>query len=231
MFLIGAAFFGMWYFLTLYYQEVLGWSALRTGFAFVPQTFAIIIGAQLASRLLARVGAWPLILAGTGAATVGFWALAHLTTTSSYFGFIMWPAILITLGRFAVGGDDELVRTVLLPHELVAVPSSAGRSALVEQAAAQLEEYLRGARRESSVPHPQQAPRSRSGSGACWQRSPTARPSPTTGWPTASVGPELPERRARPSGAILCPSSGPATAWWPPTGSAATAAASHSRPR
>ena len=123
MFLIGAAFFGMWYFLTLYYQEVLGWSALRTGFAFVPQTFAIIIGAQLASRLLARVGAWPLILAGTGAAAIGFWALAHLTTTSSYFGFILWPAILITLGLGLLFSPVAAAATSHVSHQQAGLAS------------------------------------------------------------------------------------------------------------
>ena len=73
-------------------------------------------------------------------------------TPSDRLGPMAWAIVDSTLGRFAVGGDDELVRTVLLPHELVAVPSSDRRSALVEQAASQIEEYLRGARREFSVP-------------------------------------------------------------------------------
>ena len=97
MFLVGAAFFAMWYFLTLYYQEVQGWSALKTGFAFLPQAIAIIIGAQGASRLLARLGAWPLVMAGTLGASVGFFLLSDLSPTSSYLTVILGPAMLISL--------------------------------------------------------------------------------------------------------------------------------------
>ena len=97
MFLIGAAFFSMWYFLTLYYQEVQGWSALKTGFAFAPQAIAIIVGAQVATRLMPRIGAWPIIVFGTSAATVGFFFLGHLTPDSSYVGVVLAPALLISL--------------------------------------------------------------------------------------------------------------------------------------
>jgi EmrB/QacA subfamily drug resistance transporter len=100
MFLVGASSFAMWYFLTLYYQEVLGWGPLKTGFAFAPQAVAIIAGAQISTRLMPKVGAWSVIIFGTSAATVGFFFLGHLSPTSSYFGYIIWPACLLT---FALG--------------------------------------------------------------------------------------------------------------------------------
>ena len=50
MMLVGAAFFSMWYFLTLFMQDVLGYSALKTGLCFLPQSVAIIVGAQISSR-------------------------------------------------------------------------------------------------------------------------------------------------------------------------------------
>jgi EmrB/QacA subfamily drug resistance transporter len=92
MMLIGSAFFSMWYFLTLYIQEVLGYSALRTGFAFAPQAVFIIIGAQLASRLMAKIGVWRLILIGTSIATIGFFWLSHLSATGSYWTVVFGPA-------------------------------------------------------------------------------------------------------------------------------------------
>ena len=53
MLLVGAAFFSMWYFLSLYLQDVLGYSALRAGLAFLPMALVtIIVGAQASSRLL-----------------------------------------------------------------------------------------------------------------------------------------------------------------------------------
>ncbi|HWD51797.1 MAG TPA: DHA2 family efflux MFS transporter permease subunit, partial [Acidimicrobiales bacterium] len=64
MFLVGAAMFAMWFFLTLYLQQVLGYSPLVTGFTFLPQTAAIAIGATLAGRLVPKFGPRPLIVAG-----------------------------------------------------------------------------------------------------------------------------------------------------------------------
>ena len=95
MFLVGAAFFSMWYFLTLYLQDVLHFSALTTGFAFAPQAVAIIIGAQVTTRLMVKVGVWPLIMAGTTMACVGFFWLGHLSYDSTYFGSVFFPAITI----------------------------------------------------------------------------------------------------------------------------------------
>ncbi len=97
MFLVGGAFFAMWYFLTLYMQDVLGYSALKTGFAFLPMSIAIIIGAQVSSRVMSRTGVWPVISIGTALQTVGFLLLTRLTTTSSYTTDIMLPASLIAL--------------------------------------------------------------------------------------------------------------------------------------
>ena len=95
MFLVGAAFFSMWYFLTLYLQDVLHFSALKTGFAFAPQAVAIIIGAQVTTRLMVKVGVWPMIMAGTTIAFIGFFWIAHLSYNSSYFGGVFFPAITI----------------------------------------------------------------------------------------------------------------------------------------
>ena len=85
----------MWYFLTLYLQDVLHFSALTTGFAFAPQAVAIIIGAQVTTRLMVKVGVWPLIMAGTTIACIGFFWLGHLSYDSTYFGSVFFPAITI----------------------------------------------------------------------------------------------------------------------------------------
>jgi EmrB/QacA subfamily drug resistance transporter len=100
MLLVGGAFFSMWYFLTLFMQQVLGYSALRTGLAFLPQSFAIIIGAQISSRIMSRTGTWPVVTAGTTFATVGFVLLSQLSPTSSYAAGIMLPGCIVA---FALG--------------------------------------------------------------------------------------------------------------------------------
>ena len=97
MFLIGAAFFSMWYFLSLYLQNVLGDSALKTGLAFLPMGVTIMIGAQASSRILPRVGVRPLLQAGTLVAAGGFAWLSAISPHASYWSHVFGPGILISL--------------------------------------------------------------------------------------------------------------------------------------
>ena len=62
--LIAAAMFSMFLFLTYYMQGTLGYSALKTGFAFAPFSVGIIVSAMVASVLLPRVGGRPLMITG-----------------------------------------------------------------------------------------------------------------------------------------------------------------------
>jgi EmrB/QacA subfamily drug resistance transporter len=97
MFLVGAAFFSMWYFLSLYVQNVLGYSALKTGLAFLPMAICIIIGAQISSRLLPKVGVRPLLLAGTTLMAVGFAWLSQIQAHSHYWDHVFGPGCIISL--------------------------------------------------------------------------------------------------------------------------------------
>jgi EmrB/QacA subfamily drug resistance transporter len=100
MLLVGGGFFSMWFFLTLFMQNVLGYSALRTGFAFLPPSVAIILGAQISSRLMARMGIWPIVTVGTALATLGFALLTRLAPGSDYITAIMLPNCVVA---FALG--------------------------------------------------------------------------------------------------------------------------------
>jgi EmrB/QacA subfamily drug resistance transporter len=97
MFLVGAAFFSMWYFMSLYLQNVLGFDALKAGLAFVPMATTIIVGAQVSSRLLTRFGVRPLLLAGTVLACGGFAWLSHIQAHSSYWTHVLGPGCMISL--------------------------------------------------------------------------------------------------------------------------------------
>jgi EmrB/QacA subfamily drug resistance transporter len=97
MFLVGAAFFSMWYFLSLYLQNVLGYSALRTGLAFLPMGITIIVGAQASSRILPRAGVRPLLQAGTLLAAGGFAWLSAIAPHASYWAHVFGPGCLISL--------------------------------------------------------------------------------------------------------------------------------------
>jgi EmrB/QacA subfamily drug resistance transporter len=97
MLMVGGAFFSMWYFLSLYLQDVLRYSALRAGFSFFPMGVTIIIGAQTSSRLLNRIGARPLLQAGTFIGTGGFVWLSRLGPHSGYWTHVFGPGCLISL--------------------------------------------------------------------------------------------------------------------------------------
>jgi EmrB/QacA subfamily drug resistance transporter len=100
MFLIGGAFFAMWYFLTFYFQNILGYDPVRTGFAFLPMALAIIAGAQLSSRILTKTGVKPLLLVGSSLATLGFLWISLIKTNSTYWGDLFVPSVVCA---FAIG--------------------------------------------------------------------------------------------------------------------------------
>ncbi|MGD0691101.1 MAG: MFS transporter [Acidimicrobiales bacterium] len=100
MFLIGGTFFAMWYFLTYYFQGVLGYGPVKAGFAFFPMALAIIIGAQISSRLLSRTGVRPLLQIGAVLATLGFLWISLIKPADSYAGHILVPSFICA---FAMG--------------------------------------------------------------------------------------------------------------------------------
>jgi EmrB/QacA subfamily drug resistance transporter len=97
MLCIGIALFSMFYFLTQYLQNVLGWSPIRTGVGFLPMTAGIIVAAGLASRYVGKIGIRVPLLVGPAAATIGMLWITRITVTSSYLD-ILGPLVVIALG-------------------------------------------------------------------------------------------------------------------------------------
>ncbi|MGF7235814.1 MAG: MFS transporter [Frankia sp.] len=98
MFFLASAVFASWYFLTLYLQGSLGYSPLAAGFAFLPQTVGIILGAQVSSRLVGRIGPRPPLVAGCAVSAIGLAWLSFIPTSGSYVANLMVPGVLATLG-------------------------------------------------------------------------------------------------------------------------------------
>lgn len=91
--------FGMFLFLTYYFQLVRDYSAVRTGFALVPMVVAAIIGStQIGARLMTRVPARMLMGPALVAATLGMALLSQLETDSSYAGLLVPAMVLLGLG-------------------------------------------------------------------------------------------------------------------------------------
>ena len=76
---VGTALFGMFFFLTLFVQNVLGYSPLRTGVAYLPMVGMILVATAAASQLVSRIGARPLMIAGSAASAGGMFWLSRVT--------------------------------------------------------------------------------------------------------------------------------------------------------
>ena len=87
--LLVAGMMGMFFFLTQFLRGVLGYSDLKTGFAFVPLTFVVFVASQLSSRgLVERVGAQRLMIIGITFSTTGMLWLTQLHSGSSYLSLV-----------------------------------------------------------------------------------------------------------------------------------------------
>jgi EmrB/QacA subfamily drug resistance transporter len=96
--LVGAATFAMWFFLSLYLQQVLGYSPIRAGLAFLPMTLCIVAGSQVASRLVIRAGAKPLLVAGMAMQALGLLLFSDISAGGGYASDVLAPSLLVALG-------------------------------------------------------------------------------------------------------------------------------------
>jgi predicted MFS family arabinose efflux permease len=96
--LVGAAIFAMWFFLSLFLQQVLGYSALRAGLAFLPMTLCIVAGSTIASRAVTRVGPKPILVTGMVAQAAGLALFTRITPGGSYVGQLLAPSLLVAIG-------------------------------------------------------------------------------------------------------------------------------------
>ena len=124
--LLGISLFATFLFLTYYFQQVLGYSAIKAGFAFLPFSAGIVAGAALSSQMLPRVGPRPLMGAGLLVAAAGLAVFTQVHPDSSYLSLILPAELLVSLG----------VGTAFVPMSSAALigvePSDAGvASALV----------------------------------------------------------------------------------------------------
>jgi EmrB/QacA subfamily drug resistance transporter len=97
-----AGFLAMFFFLTLYMQNVLGYSAIQTGAAYLPVTAGAAIAAGVASQLLARTGTRPVIVAGALIAAGGVYYLSGVPVGGSYLTDLLPGLVVMSLGLGAV---------------------------------------------------------------------------------------------------------------------------------
>jgi len=93
--LLVAGMFGMFYFLTQFVQDVLGFSPLRAGISFLPLTAALFAVSRLSPRLAERFGAKPLMVAGLLPAVAGMAWLSRISPGTGYLSGVLGPMLLL----------------------------------------------------------------------------------------------------------------------------------------
>ena len=93
-----AGLFGMFYFLSLYMQQVLGASAMRTGFQYLPLAVTIFLTAGLASSVVTKIGVRPTLTAGFLFAAVGLGWFTQVSADGTYLADVLFPSILVAIG-------------------------------------------------------------------------------------------------------------------------------------
>jgi EmrB/QacA subfamily drug resistance transporter len=98
MLVVAAALFGMFFFCTLYLQQVLGYSALKTGVAYLPLSATIIGSSGVASRFVDRFTPKPVLVTGLAVTTVGFILLTRVSGHGDYASHVLPSMIVLGVG-------------------------------------------------------------------------------------------------------------------------------------
>ncbi|MFE2954519.1 MFS transporter, partial [Embleya sp. NPDC059267] len=98
MALLGGVWVGLFFFLPLYQQQVLGDSPLRAGVTQLPLAVANMIGAAIAPRLARRIGATPTLTVGMTLLAAGLLWLSQISADGSFTGDILGPTVVVGLG-------------------------------------------------------------------------------------------------------------------------------------
>jgi EmrB/QacA subfamily drug resistance transporter len=115
--LLYASQFPSWFFLTLYLQQVLHYSAIEAGLGFLPMTLSIFAASTLAPRVVARFGPRRVITAGMLTAAVGLMLLSDVAPGGTYVSDVLAGAFLSALG----------MGFTLVPATIVAMQGVEGR--------------------------------------------------------------------------------------------------------
>ena len=95
---ITMSLFSMFYFITLYLQQVLGYSPMKAGLSYIPLTVSIILAAGIASALTTRIGFKPVLGGGLILVAIGLVWFSQVSPGGTYLGDVVFPSVLAGLG-------------------------------------------------------------------------------------------------------------------------------------
>jgi MFS family permease len=96
--LVGASLFSMFFFISLYMQQVLGYSAIKSGFSYLPLALTIIVSAGIASQLVTRVGFKPVLATGLAFIAAGLVWFSQVSVDGSFLGDVLPASLLAAVG-------------------------------------------------------------------------------------------------------------------------------------
>src|SRR3954463_11668608 len=95
---VAMSLFSMFFFVSLYMQQVLGYDALKAGLSYLPLAGGIIVSAGLASGLVTRFGFKPVLVSGLILTAAGLGWFAQVSSDGSYLGDILFPSLVAAVG-------------------------------------------------------------------------------------------------------------------------------------
>jgi EmrB/QacA subfamily drug resistance transporter len=98
VFALGSSVFAMWYFVSLYLQQVLGYSPLRAGLAFLPMSLSLMAASSLAGRLVSRVGPGPVLTAGMTLIGTGMFLFSAMPADGTWAADVLAPSLITAVG-------------------------------------------------------------------------------------------------------------------------------------
>jgi len=96
--LLAASLFSMFFFVSLYMQQVLGWDALKAGLAYLPLAVTIMFGAIVGSQLANKVGFKPVLAAGMVFTAIGLLWWTQISVDGSFLSDVLGPSMVAALG-------------------------------------------------------------------------------------------------------------------------------------
>jgi EmrB/QacA subfamily drug resistance transporter len=96
--LVGASLFSMFFFISLYMQQVLDYSPIKSGFSYLPLALTIIVSAGVASQLVTRIGFKPVLVAGMAFVAAGLLWFAQVSVDGAYTADVLGPSLLAAVG-------------------------------------------------------------------------------------------------------------------------------------
>jgi len=96
--LVAMALFSMFFFISLYMQQVLGYSAIKSGLSYLPLAGGIIVSAGIASGLVTRFGFKPILFTGLVLTAIGLVWFAQVDVDGTYAGDILFPSLVAAVG-------------------------------------------------------------------------------------------------------------------------------------